>query len=238
MNLESKTQNPMQDPRIIIALDFPSDTLAFSFIEKLDPKLCRLKVGITLFTRCGPAFIESLMQKGFSIFLDLKFHDIPNQVAGACRSAAELGVWMLTIHTLGGSAMCEAAAHAISSYRCRPYLVGVTILTSANQADLLEIGIEKDLDASVYDLAALAEKNGLDGIVCSPLEVSYLREKTKKEFLFVTPGIRLEFDANDDQKRTMTPQAAFDAGSSYIVMGRSITQAKDPCAVLKSIYKL
>lgn len=223
------------DPRVIVALDFPKDKTAFQFVEKLDPTLCRLKVGITMYTQYGPAFVEALMKKGYSIFLDLKFHDIPYQVAGACRSAAELGVWMLTVHTLGGPAMCEAAANAISGYSERPYLVGITILTSANQDDLSIIGIEKNLDASVKDLAKVAENSGLDGVVCSPLEAHVLREQSKENFLLVTPGIRLKPETNDDQKRVMTPNEALELGSSYLVMGRSIAQAEDPISVLKSI---
>lgn len=223
------------DPRVIVALDFPTKEAALELIEKLDPKLCRLKVGITLFTQCGPEFVEALMQKGFSIFLDLKFHDIPHQVTGACRSAAELGVWMLTIHTLGGPKMCDAAANAVSGYSKRPLVVGVTILTSSDQDNLAAIGIEKNLDLAVRDLARIAENTGLDGIVCSPLELHDLREQAERELLFITPGIRLEPVSGDDQKRVMAPDEALEAGSSYLVMGRSITQAEDPVSILEQI---
>ena len=224
-----------KDPRFIVALDFPTREKVFQLVDQLNPKLCRLKVGITLFTRYGPDFVEALMQKDFSVFLDLKFHDIPYQVAGACRSAAELGVWMLTIHTLGGLEMCEAAANAISGYSHRPRLIGVTILTSANQDDLAAVGIEKNLEASVRDLATMAEDSGLDGVVCSPLEVADLRQQADKHFLMVTPGIRLASDFPDDQKRVMTPEEAFKAGSDYLVIGRSITQAENPLEILQAL---
>jgi len=225
----------LSDSRVIVALDFPTQEEAFSFVEKCDPQLCHLKVGLTMFTQYGPAFVEALMKQGYSIFLDLKFHDIPHQVAGACRSAAELGVWMLTLHTLGGEAMCEAAAEAVVHFKNPPQLLGVTILTSANQDDLSAIGIEKNLEACVDDLAAMAENSGLDGVVCSPLEVENLRQQVRDDFLLVTPGIRFSVDQRDDQKRVMTPAEAFAAGSSYLVIGRSLTQSNDPRALLVDI---
>jgi orotidine-5'-phosphate decarboxylase len=222
-------------PRVIVALDFPTKDQAIQLVERLDPAHCHLKIGMTMFTTFGPDFVNELMKLGYSIFLDLKFHDIPHQVAGACRSAAELGVWMLTVHTLGGVAMCEAAANAIAQCRTKPLLVGVTVLTSSNQDDLAAIGIEKPLDTCVSDLAVLAENSGLDGIVCSPWEVLSLRKQCRDDFLFVTPGIRLDSDQSDDQKRVMTPQKAIQAGSDYLVMGRSLIASQDPLTLLKNL---
>ncbi len=230
--------NITQPSHIIVALDFSTDKEALRFVEKLDPSLCQLKIGITMYTRYGPFFVEQLMHKGYSIFLDLKFHDIPHQVAGACHAAAALGVWMLTLHTLGGVMMCETAANAIANYTNKPYLVGVTILTSMNNDDSSEIGLKNNLDKSVQSLAKIAENSGLDGVVCSPIEVSNLREQLKKKFLLVTPGIRLEKEAANDQKRIMTPHQAIESGSDYLVMGRSITQANDPVVVLKQLAQL
>lgn len=228
----------MVDPKIIVALDYSNPKLALELVDQLDSEFCRLKVGITMFTQQGPAFIEKLMSAGFEIFLDLKFHDIPHQVAGACRSAAELGVWMLTIHTLGGKEMCEAAANAVANFEKRPHIVGVTVLTSSGEKELKSINIEQPVETVVSNLTNLANHSGLDGIVCSALEVSSLRQQVGKDFLLVTPGIRLEGDRHGDQKRIMTPERAIEAGADYLVIGRPITEANNLFSVvarLKSI---
>jgi len=221
--------------RVIVALDFSSREEALALVERLHPSLCQLKVGLTLYTLLGPAFVELLMKKGFLVFLDLKFHDIPYQVAGACRVAAMLGVWMLTIHTLGGIKMCEAAAEALSHFKQAPLLLGVTVLTSCQQEELAAIGIDKPISEYVEDLAEIAENASLDGVVCSPLEVPFLRVRRKSPFLLVTPGIRFEAQTKDDQSRVMTPQQAFQRGSDYIVIGRALARAQDPIALLKEI---
>ncbi len=222
-------------PRVIVALDFPVVELARHFVGRLDPKLCRLKVGITLFTQEGPAFVEELMKQGFDVFLDLKFHDIPMQVAGACKVAAEIGVWMMNVHTLGGKEMMLAAHEAIATYSPRPILLGVTILTSSTEEDLIPVGIEHPIKSLVPQLAKLAQRSGLDGVVCSSQEALLLRETLDHSFILVTPGIRLPDDQADDQKRILTPKAAVRAGADYLVIGRPITQAADPIAVLEKI---
>jgi len=228
----------IEEPRIIVALDLPTREEALKLVEKLDPKLCRLKVANTMFTRYGPAFVQELMSYGYSIFLDLKYHDIPHQVAGACRSAAELGVWMVNLHVSGGVRMMQAAAEALSDFpkSQRPLLIGVTILTSMEENDLKPLGIGQNIPALVADLAKTAEQSGLDGIVCSAQEVSALRQHLRDDFLFVTPGIRLTSDCTDDQKRVMTPADALAVGSSYLVVGRPITMADDPALALARLY--
>lgn len=225
------------DPRVIVALDFANITEARDCVAKLDSTLCRLKVGNILFTHYGPAFVEELMKKGFDIFLDLKFHDIPQTVAGACRSAAELGVWMTNLHMVGGRAMCVAAVDAIANFHNKPLLVGVTVLTSMDAVDLANIGWTKALPQRVAEMADLARDTGLDGVVCSSAEVGMLRQQLAADFLLVTPGIRLATyqRGEDDQKRVMTPEAAMAAGASYLVIGRPITKALDPLAVLTEI---
>jgi len=229
----------IEDPRIIVALDLPTREAALAVVEKLDPKLCRLKVANTMFTRYGPAFVKELMAMDYSIFLDLKYYDIPFQVAGACRSAAELGVWMVNLHVSGGVSMMKAAVDALSEFpkTQRPLLIGVSVLTSMDASDLKQIGIEQDVDQLVIHLVKMAQDAGLDGVVCSAQEVSTLKSQFNNDFVFVTPGIRLSADNADDQKRIMTPSDAIHAGSSYLVVGRPITQAKDPLAVLKQIHQ-
>ena len=227
----------IEEPRIIVALDLPTREEALKLVEKLDPKLCRLKVANTMFTRYGPAFVQEIMSSGYSVFLDLKYHDIPHQVAGACRSAAELGVWMVNLHVSGGVRMMQAAVEALSDFpkSQRPLLIGVTILTSMEESDLKPLGIGQNISALVADLAKTADQSGLDGIVCSAQEVSALRQNLRDDFLFVTPGIRLTSDNADDQKRVMTPADALAAGASYLVVGRPITQAKEPGMALASM---
>ncbi len=219
---------------IIIALDFPKGSDALDFAKTLDPSLCRLKVGKELFTQAGPDLVESLMKQGFEIFLDLKFHDIPNTVASACRAAASLGVWMVNVHAMGGSSMMHAAREAVGS-SCK--LIAVTVLTSMGREDLEEIGIDCDPIEEVRRLAALAKASGLDGVVCSAREASILRQQFGNEFCLVTPGIRPAGSSIGDQKRIMTPKQAIEAGSDYLVIGRPIREAADRNAALESILK-
>ncbi len=223
------------DPKIIVALDFPSDREALDLATRLDPKQCRLKVGKEMFTRYGPTLVERLQTQGFEIFLDLKFHDIPNTVAGACRSAAELGVWMVNVHCLGGRKMMSEAANALSKVSRRPMLIGVTILTSMGEEDIAEVGVEGPIAQRVLQLARLAQDSGLDGVVCSPLEIEPVRANLGADFALVTPGIRPAGGSADDQKRIMTPGKAIATGATYLVIGRPITQAPDPLQALAAI---
>jgi len=225
-----------KQPRVIVALDFPAAEPALDLVSALDPALCRLKVGKEMFTRFGPPFVEKLVAKGFDVFLDLKFHDIPNTVARACEAAAQLGVWMVNVHASGGRRMMEAASAALRNYGGRrPLLIGVTVLTSMGQEDLAEIGVKFDPAEQVERLARLAKAAGLDGVVCSPREASQLRASLGDDFVLVTPGVRPVDAAMDDQTRVMTPADAIRDGSGYLVVGRPITQAKDPVAALEAI---
>lgn len=225
----------MSEPKIIIALDYPNAVSALALADKLEPALCRLKVGKELFTAAGPALVEELIHRGFGIFLDLKYHDIPNTTAQACKAAAGLGVWMVNVHALGGRKMLEAAREAIESSSHRPKLVAVTILTSMAQQDLAEICINTKLADVVLRLATLARDSGLDGVVCSAQETAMLRKNCGNEFCLVTPGIRPAYSNPDDQSRVVSPKAAMLAGSSYLVIGRPITQAADPLQALLMI---
>jgi orotidine-5'-phosphate decarboxylase len=225
----------MHNPTVIVALDFPSADGALALVERLDPADCRLKVGKELFTRTGPAFIERLVAAGFDVFLDLKYHDIPNTVASACDAAADLGVWMLNVHAGGGRRMMEAAVERLARRTARPVLIGVTILTSLGESDIREVGFAGTPQDNVRRLASLAEASGLDGVVCSPLEVRSLRTSCGPGFLLVTPGVRPKGAALDDQRRVMTPGEAVRAGASYLVVGRPITAAADPAASLAAI---
>jgi orotidine-5'-phosphate decarboxylase len=191
------------DPRVIVALDFANAEQALAFAARVRPQSCRLKVGKELFTAAGPALLEKLLQQDFEIFLDLKFHDIPNTVAGACRAAAQLGVWMLNVHALGGRAMLDAARDAVAAARRPPLLIAVTVLTSMGAQDLHEVGIVGEPDAAALRLAKLAQASGLDGVVCSAQEAALLKRECGSDFSLVTPGIRLAGGANDDQQRVM-----------------------------------
>jgi len=222
------------DSPVVVALDFTNPDALMSLVDNLRPELCRLKVGFELFTAQGPGIVEKLMARGFEVFLDLKFHDIPNTVAHACRVAADLGVWMVNVHTLGGKRMMTAAREAIEASANRPYLIGVTILTSHSEDELAEIGIPGGAEDNVLRLAGLAMESGLDGVVCSPREAPALRQRFAESVL-VTPGVRLESSLSDDQRRTMTPAEAVAAGSDYLVIGRPITQALDPLQALRYI---
>ena len=222
---------------IIVALDFPNADAALALAAQLDPAQCRVKVGKELFTRCGPSIVEALQAKGFDVFLDLKFHDIPNTTAMAVKAAAEMGVWMVNVHCSGGLRMMAACRNELDKLNgAKPLLIGVTVLTSMEQADLAEIGLELPVADLVLRWAQLAQSSGLDGVVCSAQEAALLRQHLGADFVLVTPGIRPNVAANDDdQRRIMTPQAALAAGSSYLVMGRPITGADDPVALLRQI---
>jgi orotidine-5'-phosphate decarboxylase len=220
---------------IIVALDFPDERQAEDLAVRLDPRACRLKVGKELFVRGGPKLVERLQTRGFDVFLDLKFHDIPNTVAGACRAAADLGVWMVNVHALGGSEMMMAARAAIEAFAKPPLLIAVTILTSHDQAVLQQIGLAGSPAEAVARLARLAHQSGMDGVVCSAQEAAVLRAQEGGRFCLVTPGIRPAAAAVDDQRRTMTPSAALAAGADYLVVGRPITAAPDPMAALAAL---
>ncbi|MES9971157.1 MAG: orotidine-5'-phosphate decarboxylase [Candidatus Thiodiazotropha sp.] len=223
------------DSRVIVALDYPSQDRALALVDRLDPSLCRLKVGKEMFTRLGPAFVEVLRGRGYEVFLDLKFHDIPNTVAAACDAAADLGVWMMNLHASGGRRMMETARERLQARSHRPLLVAVTILTSLSGEEINDIGFSGDPAQNVSRLAKLTQQAGLDGVVCSPREAEMLRSELGDGFLLVTPGVRPKQAAQDDQRRVMTPAEAIQAGSSYLVVGRPITAAADPIAALKSI---
>jgi orotidine-5'-phosphate decarboxylase len=227
----------MSDPRIIVALDFSDARSAVDMAARLDPALCRVKVGKELFTSAGPPLVEALVARGFGVFLDLKFHDIPNTVASACKAAARLGVWMMNVHASGGRAMMQAAREALAGVERRPKLIAVTVLTSLAQGDLTDIGMQGRPEEAVLRLARLARDAGLDGVVCSAQEAQALRAACGAGFHLVTPGIRPADGAQDDQKRVMTPRAAINAGADYLVIGRPITQAADPVAMLQRMAR-
>lgn len=222
-------------PRLIVALDFPNPSQALTLAARLDPTLCRLKVGKELFVRSGSSLVQRLIRQGYEIFLDLKFHDIPHTVAAACQAAADLGVWMMDVHAAGGRAMLDAAKNSLASYSKPPLLIAVTVLTSLTDADLLALGIVDKPHAQVLRLAWLAQSAGLDGVVCSAHEASDLRRQLGDDFCLVTPGIRPAGCEPDDQRRIMTPRQAIDAGSHYLVIGRPITRAADPLLALQTI---
>ena len=225
----------MNNSRVIVALDFPDMKTAREAVVPLEPGLCRLKVGKELFTSAGPALVEMLIDKGFDVFLDLKFHDIPNTVARACAVAARMGIWMVNIHASGGRNMLLAAREAIDTEQHQPLLIGVTVLTSLSSSDLLEIGVSSSAEQQVLRLAGLSKAAGLDGVVCSAQEATSLKAELGSDFVLVTPGIRPAGAGDDDQKRIMTPAQAITAGSHYLVIGRPVTQAQDPPAVLTAI---
>lgn len=225
----------MSKRRVIVSLDFPDGKQALELCQKLDPASCKLKIGKELFTREGPSLVEQLISSDFDIFLDLKYHDIPNTVASACRAAADLGVWMLNVHASGGRAMMEAACDALAKAANKPLLIAVTVLTSMSEDDLHELGITKHVEDQVLLLSNLAKSSGLDGVVCSAREANRLSAELGDEFCLVTPGIRPADSSSDDQKRIMTPVEAINAGSHYLVIGRPITRADDPLAALNAI---
>ena len=225
----------MNDPKVIVALDYPEPEQALEFTRKIKPDQCRVKVGKELFTSAGPTLVETLIEQGFDVFLDLKFHDIPNTVRQAAAAAARLGVWMLNVHALGGQAMMQAAREGVEAVAHRPFLIGVTVLTSMSQTELKQLGIDKPLPQLVQELTHSAIDSGLDGVVCSAREAAALRASIGDAALLVTPGIRPEWAQANDQHRIVTPQQALQDGASYLVIGRPVTRHEDPAAALEMI---
>ncbi|MEW5786693.1 MAG: orotidine-5'-phosphate decarboxylase [Pseudomonadota bacterium] len=222
-------------PPIIVALDYPDADSARAVVARLDPALCRLKVGKELFVAAGPDFVRDLVGRGYLVFLDLKFHDIPNTVAQACKAAARLGVWMVNVHASGGPRMLAAARQALEDLERRPLLIAVTVLTSMGPEELAAVGVSGATEEQVLRLARLTGQAGLDGVVCSALEAPALRRAMGPDFKLVTPGIRPAGSATGDQTRILTPLQALAAGADYLVIGRPITQAADPVEALKRI---
>jgi len=223
-------------PRLIVAMDYHNAADCLAMARRLNPKWCRLKVGKELFTSAGPALVEQLMALGYDVFLDLKFHDIPNTTAGAVKAAAELGVWMVNVHASGGERMLLAARERLEQVQGpRPLLIAVTVLTSMEEGELRALGVERSPDQQVLHLARLSQRCGLDGVVCSAREAVTLRNELGDDFALVTPGIRPAGSPADDQRRTMTPGEAIAAGSHYLVVGRPITQATDPAQVCQEL---
>lgn len=221
---------------VIVALDFDSQREALELVDKIDPADCRLKIGKEMFSLCGPELVRSLQQRGFDIFLDLKFHDIPNTVARSVAAAAELGVWMVDVHACGGARMLEAAKRVLLPYgNDAPALIAVTVLTSMEESELRDIGIQGSLQDHAERLARLAKDNGLDGVVCSAHEATHLKSLFGSSFKLVTPGIRPVGSELGDQRRVMTPPQAMAAGVDYMVIGRPITQSADPARALRDI---
>ncbi len=226
----------MNEPKVVVALDFDKKADALSFVDKIEPSDARLKVGKEMFTYFGPEFVKQLTGKGFDVFLDLKFHDIPNTVAKAVTAAADLGVWMVNVHASGGSQMMSKAKEALDTYgKDAPLLIAVTVLTSMNEADLRGLGINKTPAEQVDFLASLTKRSGLDGVVCSAWEAEQLKRDLGKEFKLITPGIRPAGSAQNDQHRIMTPSEAISVGVDYLVIGRPITKAENPQLVLEQI---
>lgn len=227
----------VNESRIVVALDHADPAAADALVARLDPGSCRLKVGNALFTRAGPGRVAQWTQRGFDVFLDLKYHDIPNTVAGACRAAADVGAWMVNVHALGGRRMLAAARDALDGVDRRPLLIAVTVLTSLEAADLAELGLADAPAELAARLARLAADCDCDGVVCSPREAAALRAAHGDGFVLVTPGIRVPGSADDDQRRTLEPAAALAAGADYLVVGRPVTAADDPAAALQSLAR-
>jgi len=222
-------------PRTIVALDYADPAAADALVRRLDPSLCRLKVGNELFTRGGPARVGAWTEMGFDVFLDLKYHDIPNTVGAACRAAADVGAWMINVHALGGRRMLEAAHGALEGVVSRPLLIAVTVLTSLDERDLAEVGFDPDPARLASRLAVLAHDTGCDGVVCSAREAGGLRAAHGEDFVLVTPGIRPTGSEVGDQRRTLGPREAVEAGADYLVVGRPVTGADDPAAAVRAI---
>ena len=221
--------------KIIIPLDLDYGN-AIKLAKELDPKICRLKIGSQLFTSSGPKIVKEFSNLGFDIFLDLKFHDIPNTVYEAVKSSADLGVWMVNVHASGGREMLDAAKKALDGYKNPPLLIGVTLLTSLSEESLIDIGLTS-LPEQVLRLAGLVKDMGLNGVVCAPSDITSIKNKFGKEFLTVTPGIRPSKSNLNDQRRVATPSEAIESGSDFIVIGRPITESKNPCSALERIHK-
>ena len=224
--------------KILIALDYDDQEVALNFVKQLSPDTCRLKVGKEMFTYFGPTFVKELIDLGFDVFLDLKFHDIPNTVAKAVTAAAKMGVWMVNVHASGGFEMMSKAKSVLEQFGDKaPLLIAVTVLTSMDETELKRLGVDKSAQEQVIYLAKLAKEAGLDGVVCSAQEAKALKTELGENFKLVTPGIRPEGSDAGDQKRIMTPKQAIDAGSDYLVIGRPITQADNPVKVLRDVNK-
>lgn len=234
---ESTPLSQSADPKVIVALDYADQEQCLALVNQLDPSLCRLKIGKEMFTLFGPQLVERLQKSGFELFLDLKFHDIPNTVSKAISAAASLGVWMTNVHASGGVRMMEAAKEAAEKAQTPPLLIAVTVLTSMENNDLSEVGVHRTASQQVDHLAQLAAQCELDGVVCSALEASHIKAQSGDNFLCVTPGIRPVGADQGDQRRVMTPTRALEAGSDYLVIGRPITQAADPNVALRDIVK-
>jgi len=231
--MSKSTRKSIPESPIIVALDLDNAEAATALLAQLDPRQCRVKIGKQLFTSAGPQLVREVVEQGFEVFLDLKFHDIPNTVAKAVQAAADLGVWMLNVHASGGLSMLQAAREALEKTSSqRPLLIAVTVLTSLNREDLQQVGVDCEPMEQVSRLAALASGAGLDGVVCSAAETSPLRAQFPADFCLVTPGIRRPEDATNDQKRIVGPQQAMENGSNFLVVGRPITQADSPAAAL------
>jgi orotidine-5'-phosphate decarboxylase len=239
MAAKSPSKDRRHDPTLIVALDYQTQRAAFDLIDGLNPKDCALKVGSEMHTLFGADFVKTSIDRGFRVFLDLKFHDIPTTVAHACAAAAELGVWMVNVHALGGVAMMEAARQAIAPYgEHKPLLIAVTLLTSASQQTLRDIGIDEPVEEYVLRLAQLSQQAGMDGVVCSAWEVPRIKAACGSDFLTVTPGIRLPGDAKADQVRVVDVSQAVNLGSDFLVVGRSITQSLEPSTVVHQIISV
>ncbi len=237
MNNSIMNNSITNDLKVIVALDYNNPALANQFVDSICPNLCKLKVGKELFTLAGPEFVKGLVNKGFDVFLDLKFHDIPNTVSSAVKAAADLGVWMTDIHASGGCRMMEGARNALEQCGSDMLLIAVTVLTSFDQNDMDELGLYCSPEEQVHRLAALAKSSGMNGVVSSAMEAKGLRQALGDEFTLVTPGIRPASAAGDDQRRVVTPSQAIANGSSYLVIGRPITQSENPVATLLEINK-
>jgi len=227
----------MNEPKIIVALDYADAHAALQFVNRIEPRACRLKVGQELFIAAGAQLVEQLVRRGFKVFLDLKFHDIPHTVAQACKAASKLGVWMLSAHALGGNTMLTAAREALGGVMPRPLLIAVTVPTSMGREEFGQLGLGGEIDVAVLRLARLAHQSGTDGVVCSGHEAQQLRKQFGREFCLVTPGIRPAQTGHDDQLRVVTPRQAVLNGADYLVIGRPVTQAADPLRVLQDINR-
>lgn len=224
------------DPKVIVALDYDDKATALDFISKLTPEMCKLKVGKEMFTHFGPSFVQELVSRRFDVFLDLKFHDIPNTVAKACKAAMDLGVWMVNVHASGGPKMMQAAREALEpGGASKPKLISVTMLTSMDAEQMAAIGLNVSPEQQVLTLAKLTQECGLDGIVCSAQEAAQVKSLCGQGFCLVTPGIRPAGSKQDDQTRIMTPVQAVSSGSDYLVIGRPVTQSQNPMETLKAI---